>query len=57
LRYEGAIPIAVAAQRHQGPILVIVPSEYVWQLTGLPAIEATEIGDNGSITLVAIRRG
>jgi 4-amino-4-deoxy-L-arabinose transferase-like glycosyltransferase len=55
VRFDGPAPVAVAARVRQAPILVIVPVKYVWQLSDLPGTETTEIGNNGSMALVAVR--
>ncbi len=55
LKLEGPGEVAEAARQHHGPILVIVPIEYVWQLTGFKAIQSEVIGDNGVLALVAAR--
>ena len=53
LKFEGAFQVADAAREMGTTVLVLVPLEYVGQLTGYPALEAQVIGDNGTIALVA----
>ena len=54
LKFEGVGQIADAARRKGGAILVIVPVEFVGQLTGDAAIKTEVIGDNGAVALVAV---
>jgi 4-amino-4-deoxy-L-arabinose transferase-like glycosyltransferase len=55
LKFEGASQVADAAQQSAGPVLVVVPLEYVEQLTEYRRVEAEVIGDNGKEALVAVR--
>jgi 4-amino-4-deoxy-L-arabinose transferase-like glycosyltransferase len=55
VRYEGAFQVRDAARREGGPILVLILSEYAWQLTEYKQIETEMIGDNGTVALVAVR--
>jgi hypothetical protein len=36
-------------------VLVIVPSEYSWQLTTYAPLETEVIEDNGDVALIAVR--
>lgn len=55
LKFEGVSQVAEAARRKQGPILVMVPVQYVSQLSGFSGIQAEVIGDNGRWSLVTVR--
>jgi 4-amino-4-deoxy-L-arabinose transferase-like glycosyltransferase len=55
LRFEGATQVEDAARARAGSILVIVPSEYSWQLTTYAPLETEVIDDNGEVALVAVR--
>ncbi len=55
LKLEGVAPLLEVARRKGGTALVIVPVEYVNQLTGYAPLETKIIGDNGGIALVAAR--
>jgi hypothetical protein len=55
LKYEGSFEVRDAARRSGLPILVLIHSEYVSQLTEYKEIETEIIGDNGTVTLVAVR--
>lgn len=54
VRFEGALDILEAARKNRAPILVIVPTEYIYQLTGLPSARIDVIGNNGELALVAV---
>ncbi len=53
-KLEGAFEVLEAAEKTKGPVLVLVPLEYVYQLTGLEAAQAIVIGNNGRFALVAV---
>jgi hypothetical protein len=53
--YDWAGYLAEDAQARNGPVLVIVPAKYVWQLTGSPLLTSDVIGSNGRVALVAVR--
>ncbi|HEX8650521.1 MAG TPA: glycosyltransferase family 39 protein [Pyrinomonadaceae bacterium] len=55
VRYEGAAQVAEEAERRGGPILVLIHSKYAEQLTEYKRIQTEVIGDNGTVTLVAVR--
>ena len=55
VRYEGAAQVAEAAERHGGAILVLIHSGYEQQLTEYKRIQTEVVGDNGTVTLVAVR--
>lgn len=55
LKFEGAFQVEDAARKSGGPVLVIVPVEYAWQLTKDEALTTEVIGDNGELALVAAR--
>lgn len=54
-KLEGVAPLLDAARRKGGTVLVIVPVEYVNQLTGNNALETKVIGDNGDVAFVVAR--
>ena len=54
LRSESALEILEAARKNGAPILVVVPVEYVYQLTGLMSARTDVIGNNGKLALVGV---
>jgi hypothetical protein len=54
VRFEGALDILEAAGKNRAPILVIVPIEYIYQLTGLPDARIDVVGNNGKLALVGV---
>ena len=54
VKFEGAAQVAEVARQSQQPILIIVPVEHVHQLTELKTAQTEVIGDNGSISIVAV---
>ncbi len=54
VRFESALDILEAAGKNRAPILVIVPIEYIYQLTALPAARSEVIGNNGKLALVGV---
>jgi hypothetical protein len=54
VRFEGALDILEAARKKRAPILVIVPIEYIYQLTGLPSARIDVVGNNGELALVGV---
>ncbi|HEY0319953.1 MAG TPA: glycosyltransferase family 39 protein [Pyrinomonadaceae bacterium] len=55
VRFEGATQVEAAARQTGGTVLVIVPSEYSWQLTTYAPLETEVIEDNGDLALIAVR--
>lgn len=55
LKFEGAFQVEDAARRSGGPVLVIVPLKHAWQLTTDNALTVEVIGDNGALSLIAVR--
>lgn len=55
LRFEGVTQVEAAARANAGTVLVIVPSEYSWQLTTYAPLETELIDDNGEVALFAVR--
>ncbi len=54
-RFDGAQEAAAAARERGGTALVLVPVQWTNQLTDYKAVETEIIGDNGVLTLAAIR--
>ncbi|MEP6912502.1 MAG: glycosyltransferase family 39 protein [bacterium] len=54
LRFDRAIDVLDAARQNRSPILVIVPTEHLYQLTGLQSARTDVIGNNGQLTLAAV---
>lgn len=54
LRFEGPDQVREAAMRENGPILVIVPVVYAYQLTQLTETRIELLGDNGRVAMVAV---
>jgi hypothetical protein len=55
IKLEGVTQVLEFMRRKGGTVLVIVPVEYVNQLTGNAALETKVIGDNGDVALVLAR--
>ena len=55
VRFESAFQVAKQARQTHGPILVIVPVEYAWQLTNIKGMQADTIGNNGRAAVVVVR--
>jgi 4-amino-4-deoxy-L-arabinose transferase-like glycosyltransferase len=55
MRFEGATQVEEAARASVGSVLVIVPSEYAWQLTTYAPLETETIDDNGEVALIAVK--
>jgi hypothetical protein len=55
VRFEGATQVEAAARTSAEAVLVIVPSEYGWQLTTYAPLETEVIDDNGDVALIAVR--
>ena len=55
IKFEGVAHVADAARRNGGPILCFVPREYEAQLTSYVSIQTEVIGNNGRVSLVAVR--
>ncbi len=55
VRFESAYQVANQARQIHGPILVIVPLDYVWQLTNIKGMQAEVIGNNGRAAVVVVR--
>ncbi len=56
IKFEGAAQILSAADQNANQLLVIVPVEYIGQLTSLNGVKAETIADNGTLALVGLRR-
>jgi 4-amino-4-deoxy-L-arabinose transferase-like glycosyltransferase len=54
-KFEGVAEILEAARINNGAVLVLVPLEYVGQLTELKSAKTELLGDNGRIAIVAVR--
>jgi 4-amino-4-deoxy-L-arabinose transferase-like glycosyltransferase len=54
-RFEGVFQIVDFAKTVNQPVLVIVPREYAGQLTDSRDLQAQVIGDNGRVSLIAVR--
>lgn len=54
IRFEGALDVLEAARKANGPILVFVPDNYVYQLTSLKGVRTELIGSNGRLALVGV---
>ncbi len=52
---EGAWEVARAARERGATLLVLVPVEYVYQLSGAIDLNAEVIGNNGAVALVAVK--
>ncbi|HVF50315.1 MAG TPA: glycosyltransferase family 39 protein [Pyrinomonadaceae bacterium] len=55
VKLEGPTTVQAAAERRGGTALVLVPVEYVWQLTEYPPLEARPVADNGAVAIVFVR--
>ncbi|MDT4897921.1 MAG: hypothetical protein QOH25_2998 [Acidobacteriota bacterium] len=55
LRFDGATQVADAARERGGTALVLIPNEWAHRLTDYSAVETEIIGQNGVLTLLAIR--
>jgi hypothetical protein len=55
LKFEGPYGVIEALRAGRGAALVIVPLEFLNQLTGRPELETRVIGDNGMSALVFVR--
>lgn len=55
VKLEGVLQVADAAQQHGGLVLCFVPKEYEAHLTSYRKIQTEVIGDNGRVSLVAVR--
>jgi 4-amino-4-deoxy-L-arabinose transferase-like glycosyltransferase len=56
LKFEGARDVSEFVRRNGGRALVIVPVEYVSQLTDELSLATEYVGDNGSLALVFVRQ-
>jgi 4-amino-4-deoxy-L-arabinose transferase-like glycosyltransferase len=54
-RFEGVFQIVDLARNLGRPVLVFVPREYAGQLTGAKDLQVQVVGDNGKVSLVAVR--
>ena len=54
LRFDSALDVLEAARKNRGPILVIVPTDHLYQLTALPSARVDVIGNNGARALAAV---
>jgi 4-amino-4-deoxy-L-arabinose transferase-like glycosyltransferase len=55
VRFEGPQQVLAAAQQQGRPLLVIVPVEHAQQLTTYAPLQTETIGDNGTVSLIAVR--
>jgi 4-amino-4-deoxy-L-arabinose transferase-like glycosyltransferase len=55
VKFEGVAQVADAASLSGGLVLCFVPREYAAQLTSYPSIQTEVIGNNGRVSLVAVR--
>ena len=54
VKFESALDVVEAMRKNNSPVLVFVPTEYVYQLTKLKGVRAEVIGSNGMLALVGI---
>ena len=54
VRFESALDVLEAARKNGAPILVIVPTKYLYHLTGLQSAQVDVIGNNGERALAAV---
>ena len=54
VRFESALDVLAAAQKNRAPVLVVVPNEYLYQVTGLTTTRTDVIGNNGELALVGV---
>ena len=54
VKFEGAWQAVEAARADGGRALVLVPVEYLGQLTGEPSVETRVVADNGAFALVYV---
>lgn len=54
IKFESALDVVQAMRKDNVPILVFVPTEYVYQLMQLKGVRAEMIGSNGVLTLVGL---
>ena len=54
VRFESALDVLEAARRNHAPILVIVPIEFIYQLTAFPTAQVDVVGNNGRLALVGV---
>jgi hypothetical protein len=55
-KFEGALQVLERAKNVDGAVLVLVPIEYVNQLTGLPSAKTEVIADNAVLAIVVVYR-
>ena len=55
VKLEGVTQVAEAAKRAGGPILVIVPKKFEWQVRESTALRSDVIADNRTVTLFVVR--
>jgi len=55
VKLEGVAQVADSARRNGGLVLCFVPLEYQEQLTSYQDIQTEVIGNNGRVSLVAVR--
>jgi len=55
IKLQGVIEAAAIAQNSGGVLLVLVPSEFEWQLTTYQKVHTEVLGNNGRESLVAVR--
>jgi len=54
VRFESAVDVMEAARKNSAAILVILPTHYLDQFTGLQSARVDVIGSNGELTLAAV---
>jgi 4-amino-4-deoxy-L-arabinose transferase-like glycosyltransferase len=54
VRFESALDVLEVAKKNRAPVLVTVPIEYIYQLTGLQSARIEVIGNNGELALVVV---
>jgi 4-amino-4-deoxy-L-arabinose transferase-like glycosyltransferase len=54
VKFDSFLDVVEAARNNNAPILVVVPVEYAYQLTGLSSAETDKIGTNGRVALIAV---
>jgi hypothetical protein len=55
IRFESVMDVANVSRRGRQPVLVLVPLEYVTQLTDSKVVRSQVIADNGELAIVDVR--
>ena len=55
MKLEGPFEVLEAAKERNGPVLVVVPLQYLYQLLGLPSADVDVIISNGEVAIAAVR--